>query len=49
MQQKSRQLDQMASIYHWAAVTIVDAAGEDARYGLAGVSIPGKPGTENTS
>ncbi|KAF2031346.1 HET-domain-containing protein [Setomelanomma holmii] len=41
--QKSRKLDQMASIYNQAALAIVAAVGADADYGLVGVSRPRLP------
>jgi hypothetical protein len=34
------QLNQMAAIYHWAALTLVAVAGDDATHGLPGVSYP---------
>jgi len=34
----SKQLDQMADIFHCAALTLVDIAGNDANNGLDGVS-----------
>jgi hypothetical protein len=41
--QISVQLDQMAAIYHQAALTIIAMEGDDATHGLPGVSIPRKP------
>jgi hypothetical protein len=41
--QISVQLDQMAAIYHQAALTIIAMEGDDATHGLPGVSLPRKP------
>jgi hypothetical protein len=38
--EKLQQLAQMASIYHWATLTIVAASGKDATHGLTGVTRP---------